>query len=261
MPGKSMKKQLLFLYCITAALNVCGESVYTWDLTRDLIIGSAGAGASIAPFFINHAAAGASLNVSFERDKVPAFDRDLMYAYNQPVAVLSDVGLYGLMAMPLLSMAGNLRDGEAWLSYGIMYAEAVLLVYGTTEIVKNSVLRYRPYCYFDIPPGKEQDYFKSFPSRHTAFAFMSAGFASATFWAEYPDSPWKIPVSVIAYSLAAGVGAARIGSGNHFLSDVLAGAAAGSLYGYLVPWLHRRNQPGAVTLAPLPNGFMLAWKL
>jgi len=34
-------------------------------------------------------------------------------------------------------------------------------------------------------------------------------------------------------------------SGNHFISDVVAGAAVGSAIGFLVPYLHRtKNQPG-----------------
>ena len=163
--------------------------------------------------------------------------------------------------MPLFSLWGNRGAAKAWITYGIMYAESLLLVYGASEILKNAIPRYRPYCYFgDIPPGKDTDYYKSFPSRHTAFAFMSAGFLTATFCAEYPESPLKIPLSAAAYTLAAGVGASRIFSGNHFLTDTLSGAALGSLIGYLIPWLHLQENRTGVTLAPLPNGFMLGWR-
>jgi membrane-associated phospholipid phosphatase len=142
-----------------------------------------------------------------------------------------------------------------------MYAESLLFVFGTSEIIKNSFVRYRPYSYFgDIPQGKENDYNKSFPSRHTAFAFMSAGFLTSTFFTEYPQSSWKVPLCAISYTLAAGMGASRIFSGNHFISDVLAGAVIGSVSGYLIPWLHLRKKNDTVSFIPLPNGIMAALK-
>jgi membrane-associated phospholipid phosphatase len=53
----------------------------------------------------------------------------------------------------------------------------------------------------------------------------------------------------------------RIRGGSHFLTDVIAGAAIGSLYGYLVPALHlKKKQNNAdITLSPLLNGFMFSY--
>jgi membrane-associated phospholipid phosphatase len=42
---------------------------------------------------------------------------------------------------------------------------------------------------------------------------------------------------------AAAVGGLRIAAGKHFPTDILAGAAVGSLVGYLVPRLHLRRGP------------------
>ncbi|GHU62392.1 hypothetical protein FACS189445_5370 [Spirochaetia bacterium] len=252
-----MKRYFLFLLCISCSYHLFSQSVYTWDLQKDLIIGSAALGLSAAPFFIDFSSNSASMYDSFQKENINAFDRVLMFAYNKPVDISSDVILYALMAAPLVPLAGNIKDANAWVTYGIMYAETFLLVYGTTEIAKNSILRYRPYCYFgDIPSGKENDYYKSFPSRHTALAFMSAGFLTSTFFAEYPDSSWKIPVSAIAYTLAAGVGASRIISGNHFLTDVLAGAAIGSLYGWLIPAFHVTAKNN-MSIQPVVNGIII----
>jgi membrane-associated phospholipid phosphatase len=220
-------------------------------------------GLTAVSFFVDRSAGIASCSdIPLAKDNVNAFDRNLMFEYNKSLDIVSDVVLYGLMAMPLLSLIENIRDGNVWATYGVMYAESALLVFGTCEILKNSIARYRPYCYFgDVPSGMSADYYKSFPSRHTAFAFMSAGFFTSTFFTEYPDSPWKIPLGVVSYFLAAGVGISRIFSGNHFTSDVLAGAAIGSVFGYLIPWLHLRKKTDAVTFVPLSNGFMLVCKL
>ena len=254
-----MKKYFVLLCIITASINCFAESAYTFDLKKDLLIGSASLGITAVSLFINRSAGIASgSGIPFSRDNVNAFDRGLMYQYNRPLDIASDIVLYGLFAMPLISLAENARDGDAWAVYGIMFAESFILTFGSTEFFKNSIARYRPFCYFgDIPSGKSAGYYKSFPSRHTAFAFMSAGFFTSTFCTEYPDSSWRIPLGFVSYSLAAGVGISRIFSGNHFLSDVLAGAALGSVFGYLIPWLHVRKKPDTVTFVPLYNGFVL----
>lgn len=256
-----MKKFLIFICMITVTLNCFAESKYTYDLTKDVVIGSVSLGLTASSFFIKTSSNNASKDEILNKDDVNAFDRPLMFDYNKPLSVTSDVALYGLLTLPVISLAGNLTDANAWITYGIMYAESALLVYGTTETLKSSILRYRPYFYSgDIPSGEGSEYYKSFPSRHSAFAFMSAGFLTSTFFTEYPDSPWKIPVCAASYSLAAGISVARIYSGNHFLSDILVGAAIGSVYGYLIPWLHLRKDTGALTLAPSPNGFMISYK-
>jgi membrane-associated phospholipid phosphatase len=186
-----------------------------------------------------------SVPLGLDKESVNAFDRGLMFSYNKPLDLVSDIGVYGLLALPVLSLIGNISDRDAVLAYGFMYAEALLLTFGTKDLLKNTVIRHRPYMYAGgIPGGKEDDYYNSFPSGSTALAFLSAGFLSATFGAEYPDSPWKIPLISGAYTLAGGIAAFRIVSGSHFLSDVLTGAAIGSLYGWLVPVLHKRQSRG-----------------
>jgi undecaprenyl-diphosphatase len=256
-----MKKYFVILFIFAIAHNVCAESAYTLNLTKDLIIGSAVTGLTITSLFINHSAENASKDDIPQKDSVNSFDRGLMYEYDKPLDIVSDIAMYGLLVTPVLSLVGNIKDGNAWLTYGVMYAESILLVYGTAELIKNSFVRYRPYGYFgDIPPGKENEYYKSFPSRHTAFAFMSAGFLTSTFFTEYPQSSWKVPVCAVSYTLAAGMGASRIFTGNHFISDVLAGAVIGSVSGYLIPWLHLRKKNDTVSFIPLPNGFMTALK-
>jgi len=257
-----MKKLLVFCCIAVIAYNgVFAESKYGYDVTKDIVIGTVSAGLAVSPFFIHRSANLASRDDIPSKDSVNAFDRSMMFEYNKPIDLASDVATYGLLALPIVSLAGNYKDLNAWVTYGIMYAESVLLVYGTTEILKSSILRYRPYNYGgDIPAGSGSDYYKSFPSRHAAFAFMSAGFVTTTFFTEYPESPWKIPVCAAAYTLAAGISAGRIFSGNHFMTDVLAGAAIGSIYGYLIPALHLRDKNDKLELAALPAGFLVSYR-
>jgi membrane-associated phospholipid phosphatase len=91
---------------------------------------------------------------------------------------------------------------------------------------------------------------------------MSAGFLTSILLKDYPDSGWKTPLIGIGYSMAAVVAVNRIRGGSHFLTDVIAGAAIGSLYGYLIPALHLKKKQNNtdIALSPLVNGFMFSYR-
>jgi membrane-associated phospholipid phosphatase len=234
------------------------ESAYTYNLQKDLIIGPLSIGVFAAPFFMdNH-----PTNDSFPRDNINGFDRLLMFSYDKNLDTAGDVIMYTLLALPVIPMIGNIRNINALLTYGIMYAEAFMLTHGTKDILKKIINRNRPYNYFGtVPSGLEDDYYNSFPSGHTSLAFMSAGFLASILLKDYPDSKWKMPVISISYSMAMALAVNRIRSGSHFLTDVIAGAAIGSLYGYLVPALHlnKKQNNSNIALAPSLNGFILSY--
>jgi membrane-associated phospholipid phosphatase len=79
---------------------------------------------------------------------------------------------------------------------------------------------------------------KSFPSGHTATAFMGAEFL----WQEYNDvSPW---IGIAGYTIAAGTGFLRLYNNQHWLTDVIAGAGIGILSTkaayWLLPYIHKK---------------------
>jgi membrane-associated phospholipid phosphatase len=254
-------KNILSIFCLfSISFNAYSESVFSYDLKKDIILGTLSLGMFVSPFFVNNEPE--SIPTNLEKDDVNVFDRNLLFSYNKPLDIISDYGVYALLTLPVISLVGQINNIDAWLTYGIMYTEAFFLTFGTKDLLKNAIIRYRPYMYDGgIPDGKEDDYYNSFPSGSTALAFLSAGFLSATFSAEYPDSPWKIPVIAGAYTLATGIAACRIASGSHFLTDVLAGAAIGSLYGWVIPVLHKRhNNENNITMNFTGNGFNVALK-
>ena len=72
----------------------------------------------------------------------------------------------------------------------------------------------------------------SFPSGHTAMAFMGAEFL----YQEYKNvSPW---IGVAGYAVAAGTGFFRMYNNRHWLNDILAGAGIGILSTKLSYWLY-----------------------
>ena len=98
--------------------------------------------------------------------------------------------------------------------------------------------RARPYASkdnarnFGLFRGLKSDDYKSFPSGHatSAFAFASVISAETSHW--WPDTRWVI--GPILYGAATLTGVSRIYNNQHWASDVLAGAAIGTLTGIKV---------------------------
>jgi undecaprenyl-diphosphatase len=259
-----VKKLFLVILIINALCKVTAETNYTYDAGKDIMLGLISTSVFAMQFFIQ---------APFDefapaKENINVFDRQMMFAFNKPLDVVSYAAAYGFAAAPAFLLVNNF-DAGTLSAYGIMYAEALLLVPGTCGIIKNSAGRLRPYNYFGvpgtIPPGQSNEYNKSFPSQHTAFAFMTAGFLTSVLVKDFADSGGMLKALVIGggYTAAAAIGASRILSGNHFFTDVLAGAAIGSVYGYLIPALHVRKKQNDVELVftPSVNGFIISCAL
>ena len=253
-----MKKVLLLLVLSAVVFQPAfSDSVFKLDLTKDIILGTAAVGLTIPAFILSP-----SPGTHTPEGDINSLDRQFMFKWNSSVDTASSVIAIGMLVLPVISVADNITDLKVLGTYGAMYAEAFLLTFSTKELMKDLISRDRPYTYFGpVPSGEENDYFNSFPSGHTAFAFLGAGFLSSTFLFDHPDSKWKIPVIAGSYTLAAAVGVMRVLSGSHFVTDVLVGAAIGSLYGWIVPILHKeQRKDDTVTVTPLPMGFMVSFK-
>lgn len=82
--------------------------------------------------------------------------------------------------------------------------------------------------------GQERPYggvFTSFPSGHTADAFMGAEILRREYGKEYPG------IAVAGYAAATATGLMRIYNNRHWASDVLAGAGIGILSASITYWL------------------------
>lgn len=133
-------------------------------------------------------------------------------------------------------------------------AEQTLLL-GTAGLLTGAaVLTLKSVTGVERPDGSARN---SFPSGHTATAFMGAELLRR----EYRDvSPW---IGVAGYVVAAGTGFFRMYNNRHWLTDVLAGAGIGILSVQIAYWLYplltrtffRRLYERNVCIAPsLANG-------
>jgi undecaprenyl-diphosphatase len=83
----------------------------------------------------------------------------------------------------------------------------------------------------------------------------------------HPDSSLVVPVWLGSHALAASTAYLRVHAGKHFWTDVMVGAVVGSAIGFLVPWLHTKDdsRDGAGRFMAMPMyheggfGFLATW--
>jgi len=135
------------------------------------------------------------------------------------------------------------RNWKTYLTDLWVVAEALAWNGAVQDIVRRAVRRPRPFLY---SPGVYPDERNtaeaglSFYSGHTSFAFALATSCSYTFTLRHPHSKWRWVVWPALMAVASIEPILRVYSGDHFPTDVIVGAVAGSAIGVLFPALHRR---------------------
>ncbi len=135
---------------------------------------------------------------------------------------IDDFSQYAPMAAVYgLNIAG-LKGYHNFQDRTIILATSYLIMSITVESLKRTIKEERP----------DRSNNQSFPSGHTATAFMGAEFL----WREYKDvSPW---IGITGYAVAAGTGFFRMYNNKHWLTDVIAGAGFGILSTKIGYWLY-----------------------
>lgn len=143
--------------------------------------------------------------------KIPIDD----YSQYAPALAVYGLDLAGIKAKY------NFRDRT------IIMATSYMIMFASVQTMKNTINIWRP----------DSSNNKSFPSGHTATAFVGAHIL----FKEYKDtSPW---IGIGGYTIATATGALRVLNKKHWISDVVTGAGIGILSaeaGYmLLPVFHK----------------------
>jgi membrane-associated phospholipid phosphatase len=159
------------------------------------------------------------------------------------------VGVFG--AQYLLS-SGSGAPPRYFAQDATIILESFVLSQLANQVVKFSVGRERPFVHVlpeDQKPLTEHptDNNLSFYSGHTAMAFSLVTAAGTVSELRGYKNRWLI--WAVGLPAAASVGLMRMGADRHYLTDVLVGAAAGSLFGVGVPLLLHGRQGQARTQA------------
>lgn len=267
-----MKKKIL---CIVLLLSIFAnvfadfadlfsgeEGIFKLDPIYDGILAGGGTALTVGTFVADKI----STDPAFDGKKldlscVNPVDKWAAQPYSKELNFTGTVTEAIAMLSPAVLVLTNKTE---WGVIGVMYVESFLWANGLKELTKNLVHRARPYMYFDNPPMdkiKDGDYIRSFPSGHTTIAFNGAVFTSYVFAKYFPESKLKVPVIAGSLAFATVTAVQRVLSGNHFITDVVAGAVLGSISGFLVPFLHTipvENEKLNMTVTPL--GFVVSYK-
>ena len=208
------------------------ETAFELSAAVDIPLAVTGAALILAEYFIEPVS-----GVQHPEDQLIFPDRFSVFPYNSGLDTASDLLFAGSLILPAAAMIG--QDLGTIAEVGVMFIETLALTLATKDIIKDLVPRFRPYTYHALPASDDDDYMNSFPSGHTSMVFAVCSFSAYVFAEMFPDSKWKLPIVIGAYSIAAVTGILRIVSGNHFITDVLAGSLIGTAYGIGIPLLHQ----------------------
>jgi membrane-associated phospholipid phosphatase len=247
--GKRMKyfTVLLFLVGVAdlSASTIDTSSAYHLSFTRD-VIASAGIGAVLMGGYIVESRIKPfnSTGVSpLNRDNINSFDRSATFHWSPEAENASTYTLFACMGAPAILMLSE-KARKDYLTIGVMYFQTLGLTNGLTSLAKGVAERTRPFVYNPSAPMSEKltaDARTSFFSGHASNAFASSMFFASAFREYHPGSKWNWPVLGLSLSVAAWTGFLRYTAGKHFPSDILTGAAIGSMIGFIVPYLHRSS--------------------
>jgi undecaprenyl-diphosphatase len=188
---------------------------------------------------------------NFDRNQLIALDRAAVrQKFNASSDSVSNIGLglagaYALVD-PVLSGFRE-RSVQAGVVDAISYAETASLTLALTNIVKLAVRRPRPAAYREAEEHPDDpewsnastDSSLSFFSGHASMTAALGATATYLAFARAPGTyrPWV--TLGLATLVTTVVSVERVRGGDHFPTDVLAGALAGIGVGVIVPHLHR----------------------
>ncbi len=139
------------------------------------------------------------------------------------------------IAIPSVLLIKSLADKDSILkNRSLEMLGSVVIAAVATEALKIVVNRQRPYEKYplDVFPYDASEKGKSFPSAHTSLAFSTATSVSLSYRKWY--------ITIPAFAWATGVGYSRLYLGEHYPSDVLAGALVGTGSALLAHWLNKK---------------------
>ena len=232
---------------------------------RDLGLTAAFAVATVAALPLDRALARAAQGSAVQRSEPLRRTATVFRVLGDPGSLVVTLGTYG---------AGRIVHSPGLADAGLHATEAVIVSGAVTAALKLAVGRARPYITGDsdaflFHAGRGTGGFTAFPSGHTSAAFAAA----STFSAEFSHSRYALRHTTTArisspllYGMATLVGVSRIYNNKHWASDVVAGAAVGTVSGLaLVRFQHAAPRGRVerwllpVAVKPARGGASLLW--
>jgi undecaprenyl-diphosphatase len=192
------------------------------------------------------------ISPNFDRSRLISIDRGAVnQTIDQSSRMTSNIGLFAAVGFAVLDpILTGIREKhvQAGLVDSIIYAEAMTLTWGVTNLAKIAVRRPRPQAYIEADLHKndpnysnsDTDSALSFFSGHSSMTATIAATATYLAFARAPRGslrPWI--TLAVGTAATAFVAVERVRAGAHFPTDVIAGAVAGAGIGVIVAHIHR----------------------
>lgn len=186
-----------------------------------------------------------------QRQNVNPIDRFACYNYNntlnniretlEPITTGLTIG--GVLTMAVMNDYEEDNFSKIMVM-GNMYLEGLLLTTGIAKASKTYINRARPYTYnkdLSIAERVTSENYQSFISGNASLLFYNSVFIAKTYEDLFPNNKYSKWIWAGGLALSCTSAYMSVQSGKHFLTDVLAGAAVGSLVGYFIPVMHYRK--------------------
>ena len=183
-------------------------------------------------------------------------DRDVIGNVDVHANDLSDWTQRMALGFPLAVMFFTADPDARWSEIGarsVVYTQTMATSLGLTLVGKNLWGRARPFAYLPLeerPNEPAYDVtrsraFRSAPSAHSSSTWPEVRRAMTEHLMLRPDADaWeRLGLGFVGGALAGATGALRVTAGQHFPSDVLAGAGLGVSTGVVLPLIHRGSTP------------------
>jgi hypothetical protein len=167
---------------------------------------------------------------ALDADEVNFFDKNALYAYDQTQKDYSDYTAYAT----LLTAGWLAYDNEEFWTNMLVLSEVLIAQDAVGKWTKSLSKRYRPLAYDDnleMDKRTQKNSLRSFYSLHTSTAFAAATFG---YFLRYQSVGHSWSYGLALYGTAAATGYLRVTSGQHFPTDVMVGALAGSAISYFI---------------------------
>lgn len=163
--------------------------------------------------------------IGIESDQLKLFNTEIKEEVNEHIdekLTIDDFAQYAPAVTVIGLDALGIKGKHSVKDKAIILSTSYILMGLTVNTLKRTTNELRP-------DGSD---FYSFPSGHTATAFLGA----EMLYQEYKDV--SICYGISGYFIAAGTGAFRIYNNRHWLTDVVAGAGIGILSNKVAYWLY-----------------------
>lgn len=175
----------------------------------------------------------------------------------QFVRSVADPGAF-LIGASMYAYGRIAKDARA-ADLGLHGTEALVVGNGLGLVLKGIIGRARPLVDTENPYdyklfrgfGRGQSNYRSMPSGHTIAAFAAASAVTSETSRWWPSSIWYIAPAM--YGGAAMAGISRMYNNKHWASDVISGAAIGTMAGVLIVRWHHQNPGNLIDRNLLPS--------